>query len=139
MYSKKGQAITLFYIYIYSCSFAQHLKEKQVCDLIAWYKDFEEESLKKRCVAGLVIPDNRAIKKLKGEAQAKSKSFRGLRRRKLIADPSLFYFHFSLFYFNFHFRKSQAKSKSFPGPRRRKLIADPSLFFSCNGLERDSK
>ena len=117
------------------------LQEKDV-NYRWWKEDINilKKNLKKpRCVAGLVIPDNRAIKKLKGEAQAKSKSFRGLRRRKRIADPSLFYFHFSLFYFNFHFRKSQAKSKSFPGPRRRKLIADQSLFFSCNGLERDSK
>ena len=39
---------------------------------------------------GLVIPDNRAIKNLKGESEAKSKSFPGLRRRKISADLSLF-------------------------------------------------
>ena len=40
----------------------------------------------------LVIPDNRAIKNLKGESEAKSKSFPGLRRRrKISADLSLLY------------------------------------------------
>ena len=37
----------------------------------------------------LVIPDNRAIKNLKGESEAKSKSFPGLGRRKIFADLSL--------------------------------------------------
>ena len=41
---------------------------------------------------GLVIPDNRAIKNLKGGSEAKSKSFPGLRRRKNCADLSLFCF-----------------------------------------------
>ena len=41
---------------------------------------------------GLVIPDNRAIKNLKGSAEAKSKSFPGLRKRsEILADPSLFF------------------------------------------------
>ena len=40
----------------------------------------------------LVIPDNRAIKNLKGESEAKSKSFPGLRKRsEILADPSLFF------------------------------------------------
>ena len=42
-----------------------------------------------RVVRRLVIPDNRAIKNLKGESEAKSKSFPGLRRRKISADLSL--------------------------------------------------
>ena len=45
----------------------------------------QEERVARR----LVIPDNRAIKNLKGESEANSKSFPGLRRRKISADLSL--------------------------------------------------
>ena len=52
------------------------------------FPDSERES----AARGLVIPDNRAIKNLKGSTEAKSKSFPGLRKKsEILADPSLFF------------------------------------------------
>ena len=77
--------------------FPQHLDKKQImirfyCFFFFAFKSMfktflpDQEEMEDR---GLVIPDNRAIKNLKGESEAKSKSFPGLRRRKISADLSL--------------------------------------------------